>query len=261
MLASVLAAWLSAVPTAPVTMAPPTVLPAPAAPAVEWLELAAPAPLDAARRIHREHLAAVSAARALRTAGQGPGHEQAIPLPLADGPDRGEWTFFFVNGVDEAPAGAWRLEMPAAAPYRVRATAYCEPTHCPALVRRLRALPAPVVRGNLELYLEWQAVVRAEPCEAALPPRMPYPRYPERALGNDIEGRVLVQMFHNACGDVRDVSLVESSGNAALDQAALSTLGRWRITPRRPGQAGFVRQSVRFRIEDEIAPEATPRAP
>lgn len=261
MLAIVLAAGLSLASAAPVATPPPTVLPAPAEAPADWLELAAPQPLAVARRVHGERLAAVTGARALRGFGQGAGSEQGVPVHVADGPDRGDWTFFFASLDDEAPAGAWRVELPQAPPYRVRATVYCEAPQCPALARRLRAQPAPVVRGNLELYLQWQAIVRAEPCVAPLPARMPYPGYPESALDTDTEGRVVVQMFHNACGDVRDVSLVESSGNAALDRAALSTLARWRIVPPRAGRGGFVRQAVRFRIEDENAPEAASRTP
>lgn len=56
----------------------------------------------------------------------------------------------------------------------------------------------------------------------------PAPRYPPTARRLRETGLVLVKVWLNAQGEVEDAQIVQSSGFARLDQAALTTLQRWR---------------------------------
>lgn len=57
------------------------------------------------------------------------------------------------------------------------------------------------------------------------------PRYPESARSNNIEGTTAVKMLVNAGGKVEQAYTVQSSGNAALDSAAVDVVYRWKFSP------------------------------
>lgn len=80
----------------------------------------------------------------------------------------------------------------------------------------------------------------------------PVPAYPASARKRRRQGVLLVQLDVNAEGRVDHAVLLESSGDASLDDAALSTLGRWVLRPAtengRP-VPGRVEVPVRFRLE------------
>ncbi|MGI6263264.1 MAG: energy transducer TonB [Succiniclasticum sp.] len=64
------------------------------------------------------------------------------------------------------------------------------------------------------------------------------PQYPASAQNNGIEGTAVVRFLIGKDGGVESVSLARSSGNGALDQAALSAARSFRF---RPGLDGYGR--------------------
>jgi TonB family protein len=69
----------------------------------------------------------------------------------------------------------------------------------------------------------------------------PRPSYPRSALDAGAEGTVNIMVDISANGQVSSASLVGSSGNSALDQAALSAVrNRWRFQPITGGANGIV---------------------
>lgn len=80
----------------------------------------------------------------------------------------------------------------------------------------------------------------------------PSPDYPYSARKRRREGLVLIGLEVAADGSVSAARILEGSGDASLDEAALSTLGRWKLRPATlAGQpvAGRVEVPVRFRLE------------
>jgi protein TonB len=77
------------------------------------------------------------------------------------------------------------------------------------------------------------------------------PRYPEQARRNGWEGTVLLELNVAENGAVVDVRVVESSGYAVLDAAAVTAIRQWKGQPaRRNGQpvTTHERLPVRFRL-------------
>ena len=80
----------------------------------------------------------------------------------------------------------------------------------------------------------------------------PSPDYPYSARTRRRQGLVLIRLDVEADGRVSRAEVLESSGDAALDEAALGALGRWRLRPATEGGrpvAGRVEVPVRFRLE------------
>lgn len=85
------------------------------------------------------------------------------------------------------------------------------------------------------------------------PPRVVYsvqPKYPSAARSQGIEGVTAVKMLVNASGKVEEAFVVQSSGNAALDEAAVAAVYKWRFSPAKDkfGQKApcYVTQGIRF---------------
>jgi len=79
----------------------------------------------------------------------------------------------------------------------------------------------------------------------------PAPKYPLEAVRNRWEGVVLLRLVVAKTGRVRDVQVIESSGFAVLDQAAIEAVRRWQGRPaRRWGRAveSVERLPIRFRL-------------
>ncbi len=65
----------------------------------------------------------------------------------------------------------------------------------------------------------------------------PAPRYPSAARRRGLEGRLVLRVAVDRTGKPDRLTLVESSGHALLDEAAIAAVSRWRFTPGRRGGA------------------------
>ena len=88
------------------------------------------------------------------------------------------------------------------------------------------------------------------------PPRVvsaAQPKYPSSARNSGVEGVVGVKMLVNASGKVEEAFVVRSSGNAALDEAAVAAVYKWRFSPAKDkfGQKApcYVTQGIRFDLK------------
>lgn len=61
----------------------------------------------------------------------------------------------------------------------------------------------------------------------------PPPAYPADAIVRGLEGTVMLRLTIDASGRVADVEVVESSGHAELDEAAVEAVRKWRGEPAR----------------------------
>ena len=79
------------------------------------------------------------------------------------------------------------------------------------------------------------------------------PEYPVEARAEGIVGTVMVQATVNKDGVVMDPKVVESSGDARLDQAALDAFAQWEFKPatiRGMAEATVVRVPIAFQLTD-----------
>ena len=90
----------------------------------------------------------------------------------------------------------------------------------------------------------------------AVPPRLihnPYPTYPSAERNAGIQGTTVLNLLVGKDGRVEEITILSSSGNANLDQAAISACYKWRFTGARnkAGQAVRCYMSVplTFRIK------------
>jgi protein TonB len=65
------------------------------------------------------------------------------------------------------------------------------------------------------------------------PISIPKPEYPEMARRARIEGQVIVKVLVDVDGSVAEAQILKSSGNDALDEAALTAARQARFTPAR----------------------------
>ncbi len=134
-----------------------------------------------------------------------------------------------------------------------------------------RALPAPTPRAILRPAPP--PTISAEPSSPAVsapspPARIeetliearadvaslnnPKPPYPLAARRQGLEGTALLSVHVREDGWCTEVRLKQSSGHASLDNAALTTVQRWRFVPARRGNTpvdSWVDQPIRFRLE------------
>jgi periplasmic protein TonB len=73
----------------------------------------------------------------------------------------------------------------------------------------------------------------------------PLPEYPWNARRRGREGRVVIEMIVDAEGQPLNLSVVDSSGDDALDRAAMDTLSRWRLIP---AMENGIRVTSRLRV-------------
>lgn len=80
----------------------------------------------------------------------------------------------------------------------------------------------------------------------------PAPAYPRLARRNGQQGRVILRVRVNAKGTADDVQVRASSGHEVLDDAARSTVRRWKFVPaKRAGEpvAAWVLIPISFRLD------------
>lgn len=159
-----------------------------------------------------------------------------------------------------APPGAspqvTPLAKPAAAPTRrtvapPRVSA-AVPTGPAAEAAPQTAPPPTAGDGMAETVTAQTAVPSTAPGYQLGAVETPAPDYPFAARKRRRQGLVLVQLDVGADGRVDRVVLLESSGDNALDEAAMTTLGRWRLRPATENNRpvpGRVEVPVRFRLE------------
>lgn len=109
--------------------------------------------------------------------------------------------------------------------------------------------PPPVER---EKYAAWREAVATEACTPG-PVHMPAPTYPYTAIRNGTSGRVVLGLFINRCGDVRDAWVMESSGNIDIDRAAVRAALKWKASPSSDGAATA---TASVAIDFDLAPES-----
>jgi len=77
------------------------------------------------------------------------------------------------------------------------------------------------------------------------------PKYPRSARHRGLEGTVLVEVFVNIAGKVKELKLLKSSGYTILDNAALKAVRKWSFSPGSVNgtlEAMRVRVPIRFRL-------------
>lgn len=148
--------------------------------------------------------------------------------------------------------------------YHVRATVHCydAPEFCKAYRNRQMPLLAPkpaLASGDLA-QRQWHNRVNTESC-TVFARNMRQPRYPETALRNGIEGSVLVGIFFNSCGNVRDAWVQQSSRNRELDRAAVTNALKWQIDmeslPKTVIDPRRANVPIKFMLGDESASGAS----
>ncbi|WP_196604366.1 energy transducer TonB [Pectinatus haikarae] len=88
----------------------------------------------------------------------------------------------------------------------------------------------------------------ADALVAVIPPsalNAPYPSYPGSMRSSGAEGSVRVLFSIDAGGNIEDVSVDASSGQAAFDQAALSAARQWTFSPARNAHGRAVRCTIK----------------
>lgn len=79
----------------------------------------------------------------------------------------------------------------------------------------------------------------------------PAPEYPEVALERGWEGNVMLRVKVSASGNPLEISIKNSSGKKALDDAAVKTVKRWKFSPATRGNApieGWVDVPINFKL-------------
>lgn len=169
------------------------------------------------------------------------------------------WRFFGNSGAT-APTSAYFLSEPRHPPFLVVVQPFCNEATCTTLLETIAAIraPKPIAQGDTPLRREWRAIVAQEPCDPLRPIAMRPPRKPVGGVRLGVDGTVMVKVFHNRCGDVREALVAETSGDERLDKMATWVVQGWRITPSSTGMAGWSIETVRF---DLVPPRPGPGAP
>ena len=83
----------------------------------------------------------------------------------------------------------------------------------------------------------------------------PKPTYPDAAKREGWQGTVLLRVLINSQGEPATIEINDSSGFEILDQAALTTVRRWRFHPAHQGDqriASWVKIPIVFRLADAM---------
>jgi TonB family protein len=154
----------------------------------------------------------------------------------------GSWTWDFFADENDIATAATYTEVSDSAPYRVRIELYCTKSdmackeaeeHLQDLIPPAPAQPKSELAGPSgdryrALFSEWLKISGAEPCTPG-PIRMNNPVYPAAEKRHRIGGLATLHLAVNACGEVKSVDIVRSTGNKNLDQAARTAAYGWRV--------------------------------
>lgn len=102
------------------------------------------------------------------------------------------------------------------------------------------APPAPVVEEKI-----------TAPSAGAAYLNNPAPEYPELAMDRGWEGKVLMKVHVQPDGHPDSVSVIKSSGQKVLDDAAVKTVNKWSFVPAKRGDtpiAGWVTVPITFNL-------------
>lgn len=143
------------------------------------------------------------------------------------------WVFDEPDQPDSLITRALELEdLSDSSGYHVRATLHCYDTEAFCIAYRNRQMPLmapkPAEASNALAQLQWRNRVKTESC-TIFPRNMRQPQYPPLALRDGIEGLVIVGIFFNSCGNVRDAWIQQRSGSPELNRAALTQAFKWQI--------------------------------
>lgn len=120
------------------------------------------------------------------------------------------------------------VAQPAADAVTIAENTIAAPTTAPVQALPPAAPPAPPVPPPVE-----EPLVEATAYAAYL--KNPPPRYPEMALRQGWQGRVVLRVYVLANGRADTVEIRQSSGRKALDEAALAAVREWTFQPARRG--------------------------
>ncbi|MDE3011981.1 MAG: energy transducer TonB [Pseudomonadota bacterium] len=112
---------------------------------------------------------------------------------------------------------------------------------------------AAVARETPPRRAKGDGTVAPSPTLPAAPLEAPAPVYPERARTAGIEGLVRIRAHIGSDGQPGNLSVLDSSGSADLDAAALAGVARWRFHPARRGDrqvAAWLDIPVRFALRN-----------
>jgi protein TonB len=79
----------------------------------------------------------------------------------------------------------------------------------------------------------------------------PPPEYPAAALRRAWEGKVTLLIHVSAQGTAESISVMRSSGQPVLDEAAVQAVRKWKFVPARRGDtpiAGVATQVIDFKL-------------
>lgn len=122
-----------------------------------------------------------------------------------------------------------------------------EPTPAPAPVVDSTPSPAPAVSSPAPVVEEKITA----PVAGADYLHNPAPEYPEIAMDRGWEGKVLMKVHVKPDGKPDEVSVIKSSGQKILDDAAVKTVNKWSFVPAMRGTtpiAGWVTVPITFNL-------------
>lgn len=115
------------------------------------------------------------------------------------------------------------------------------PTPTPEVKIQPEIRPAPMIRPEPEVFVRAKAISE------------PKPDYPDVARERNQQGSVQMRLEINANGEVTSVTVTQSSGHAALDEAAQRAAKRWKYQPARHGEtpvACSITRTLKWTLED-----------
>lgn len=153
------------------------------------------------------------------------------------------------------------VSQPVVVPPPVQKAVPLKPTKPKPVEKVLQQTPTPVntVEPSHTPVESPAPVAKAEPLEEKVTPpsagadylHNPAPEYPEVAMDRGWEGKVLMKVHVKPDGKPDEVSVISSSGQRILDDAAIKTVNKWMFVPASKGGspiAGWVTVPITFNL-------------